>query len=370
VPCLVWESPEGRFVHELDRAVLVIGREEVSDIVILEPAVSRRHALLQVDGERVTVTDLGSSSGTRINGAQLMPDLPSSLEPGDFIQLGRVTLTYHLAAPLQLAPAPPETSAAVPPAPSVAAAPAPTKVARAAAVRTTPAAHPKPRPKIARPPAARGGGDGGTRWKWFAGGAAFLAVGLGGALVAVLVMRGDGDADGGDPGAQKQAETAREPNPIEKPSPAPPPTGETPPKTEPAPEPKPDLNRAPAGELPPRGFVSVTDYPDLLELNGESHYPVRVRTWNALRLEAVGADGRTYTIRQAEVTKSEDRMDLARRAARARQQLDPDDADAQLELARWCAHRYIKRETRLLAERVIELRPGDAEATELLRITE
>ena len=85
MPCLVWESPEGRFVHELDRAVLVIGREEVSDIVILEPAVSRRHALLQVDGERVTVTDLGSSSGTRINGAKLMPDLPSSLEPGDFI---------------------------------------------------------------------------------------------------------------------------------------------------------------------------------------------------------------------------------------------------------------------------------------------
>jgi hypothetical protein len=72
----------------------------------------------------------------------------------------------------------------------------------------------------------------------------------------------------------------------------------------------------------------------------------------------------------AGVTKSEDRADLARRAARARQQTDPDDAVAQLELARWCARRFIQRETRLCAARVLELLPGNAEAIELLRTTE
>jgi len=356
VPCFVWESPEGRVVHELDRAVLVIGRDAVSDIIILEPAVSRRHALVQVDGDRVTVTDLGSSGGTRINGARLTPDLPSSLASADVIQLGRVALTFYVGspppAPLRLAPEPPPPLSAPPP-------PAARKKAAAARSRV-PRTPPQstPRTPVAAPAS-------GPPWKWIALGAAFITVGLAGALVAVVATR-DGESSG------QQAE--REPAPIERPEPnivEPDPMAKKDPDPEPDPEPEPkvDPNRAPDGELPPRGYVSVADYPDLLEL-GDTYYPVSLVRWNGTRVHAVGGDGRTYMIPQADVTGSKDRVDLARRAARARQQLDPDDADAQLELAHWCARRYIKRETRLLANRVLELRPGDAEATELLRVTE
>ncbi|MHC4451878.1 MAG: hypothetical protein ACYS0E_17360, partial [Planctomycetota bacterium] len=80
--------------------------------------------------------------------------------------------------------------------------------------------------------------------------------------------------------------------------------------------------------------------------------------------------GRTYSIPQNKVTKGENRVDLARRAARSRAQLDPEDVDAHLELARWCAKRYIRTETRSLSKRVLELRPNDPEATSLLRSTE
>jgi hypothetical protein len=345
VPCFVWESSEGRVVHALDRALLVIGRDPVSDIIVLEPAVSRRHALVQVDGERVTITDLGSSSGTKINGARLTPDLPSTLESGDFMQLGRVLMTYYQgeppAAPLALDPD-------SPPAPPRQKGPRPPRVPR------TP-------PRSNAPKAIATSGTGGPPWKWIALAAAFLMVGMAGALIAVLATRG---GEGGEQTAtQPPAPTVGKPEPEPE---APPPIQEP----EPEPELPVDANRAPDGELPAQGFLSVADFPDLLELNGESYYPVKIVTWDGSRVQAVGADGRTYSIRQSEVTKSEDRVDLARRAARARQQLDPDDADAVREFARWCARRYIKREARLLATRLLELRPADPEATALLRSTE
>jgi len=131
-----------------------------------------------------------------------------------------------------------------------------------------------------------------------------------------------------------------------------------------------DPNRAPDGELPPQGFLSASEYPELLEVDGDQYYPVRLGEWNAAWVPVVGGDGRTYTIARGRVTKAENRIDLASRAARARAGLDPDDADAHIALAVWCAERYIKRETRLLATRVLELRPGDAEAQRLMRLVE
>jgi len=354
VPCFVWESSEGRVIHALDRALLVIGRDAVSDIIVLEPAVSRRHALVQVDGDQVTVTDLGSSSGTRINGARLTPDLPSTLATGDIMQLGRVTLTFYLGDP-------PPTPLALdseptPEAPPRKKGPPPPRVPR-----TPPKTSPRSTPRQPAVPGATGG----PPWKWIALASGFLMMGMAGALIAVLAMKDD-------PG-EKAPVAVPEPDPVVG-EPQPPEDDETPDESAADPDPEPkearDENRAADGELPPQGFLSVADFPDLLQLDGTSYYPVSLRDWNGTRVTAVGADGRIYAIRQADVTKSEDRVDLARRAARARQQLDAEDADALRELARWCARRYIKRETRLLATRLLELRPGDAEATELLRLTE
>jgi two-component system, cell cycle response regulator len=62
-----------------------VGRMEGSDLVLLEPSVSRRHARFVADGEGFRVEDLGSSNGTYVNG-----ELVSQrwLREGDVVQFG------------------------------------------------------------------------------------------------------------------------------------------------------------------------------------------------------------------------------------------------------------------------------------------
>jgi adenylate cyclase len=82
-----------------------VGRDPVSDLPILDPAVSRRHAELRVD-ERdalVHVTDLGSRNGTWINNARITRAV---LRPGDRIAFGTVAFTAYVAEPTPLRPTP------------------------------------------------------------------------------------------------------------------------------------------------------------------------------------------------------------------------------------------------------------------------
>ena len=52
----------------LRQGIVTAGRDEKSDVVLYDHSVSRHHARLRVDGGRVTVEDLGSKNGTRVNG--------------------------------------------------------------------------------------------------------------------------------------------------------------------------------------------------------------------------------------------------------------------------------------------------------------
>src|SRR6476660_5130570 len=61
--------PHGERVP-LDTPV-TIGRAPGNVVVLADPAVSRRHAQIAVDHGRVRVEDVGSSSGTWINGARV-----------------------------------------------------------------------------------------------------------------------------------------------------------------------------------------------------------------------------------------------------------------------------------------------------------
>lgn len=47
---------------------VVIGREAPADLIVASPLVSRRHAMLTVEGDTVTLQDLGSANGTFVNG--------------------------------------------------------------------------------------------------------------------------------------------------------------------------------------------------------------------------------------------------------------------------------------------------------------
>ena len=71
-----------------------IGRNVDSDIVLDDPLVSGRHALIIVsDGNRAPLLqDLHSTNGTRVNGRDVRN---AALKHGDEIQIGRCVFRVH-----------------------------------------------------------------------------------------------------------------------------------------------------------------------------------------------------------------------------------------------------------------------------------
>jgi FHA domain len=56
-----------------------------------DPGVSHRHALLVVDEDRLTITDVGSTNGTVVNVTPLVPGVAFELADGDRIYIGAWT---------------------------------------------------------------------------------------------------------------------------------------------------------------------------------------------------------------------------------------------------------------------------------------
>jgi two-component system cell cycle response regulator len=74
----------------------VIGRGRTAEVRLFDEGVSREHARIRTDGNRLYVEDLGSRNGTFCNGKKV--DAPVPLGDGDKIQVGRTTIlkfTYH-----------------------------------------------------------------------------------------------------------------------------------------------------------------------------------------------------------------------------------------------------------------------------------
>ena len=72
------------------KARLLIGRAD-ADIRLDQPLVSREHAELLWRGDRHVLRDLGSESGTFVNGESISE---RDLRPGDVVQVGPFKLTY------------------------------------------------------------------------------------------------------------------------------------------------------------------------------------------------------------------------------------------------------------------------------------
>ncbi len=67
-----------------------IGRGTHSEVLLTDPSVSRSHAELTIEGDRVEVTDLGSRNGTWVNDQPARPT--ATLRMGDRLRLGNVDL--------------------------------------------------------------------------------------------------------------------------------------------------------------------------------------------------------------------------------------------------------------------------------------
>lgn len=83
LPCLVDGS--GR-EHALRPGDNVVGRQ--ADVMLDDPRVSRRHAVVRVADGAIEVEDLGSSNGTEVNGAKLEAGTAVALAAGDKVSFG------------------------------------------------------------------------------------------------------------------------------------------------------------------------------------------------------------------------------------------------------------------------------------------
>ncbi len=99
----VIEGPEGMAPAELvlpgggrvliESEPLVIGRMPECSVVLSDPNVSRRHAEVLRVNEAFMVRDLGSTNGTKLNGALIRE---SYLSTGDNITVGSTTLVFEM----------------------------------------------------------------------------------------------------------------------------------------------------------------------------------------------------------------------------------------------------------------------------------
>lgn len=72
---------------------LVLGRARDADLLLRDPTVSPRHALVEADGEgRVRIRDLGALNGVSVDG---VPMAEAELHDGNRVSLGAVQLVYR-----------------------------------------------------------------------------------------------------------------------------------------------------------------------------------------------------------------------------------------------------------------------------------
>jgi len=79
---------------EISAHAMSLGRDAASDIVIPDPKVSRKQALIQRNGDVVRLIDGGSTNGTTINDRRLRSGEMALLVRDDLIKMGGTVLKY------------------------------------------------------------------------------------------------------------------------------------------------------------------------------------------------------------------------------------------------------------------------------------
>ncbi|MFE6869189.1 FHA domain-containing protein [Kitasatospora sp. NPDC057692] len=142
LPRLIVDNPDrirGRS-YVLDHDPLVVGRDSTCGLQLVDPLLSRRHAMVWWAGGHTTVEDLSSTNGTRLNGQRVLGQ--QILRSGDVLSFGPLEVHYEepADAATKVAEKDPEVSALLtgedPPAPRHRGEAAPTP-------------HPRPQPQLA-----------------------------------------------------------------------------------------------------------------------------------------------------------------------------------------------------------------------------
>jgi hypothetical protein len=72
-----------------------IGRSEENDVFLVDPSVSRSHAVVEVDGSEPVVRDLGSTNGTYVNGERVEARF---LRDGDELTFGNTRMRFEASS--------------------------------------------------------------------------------------------------------------------------------------------------------------------------------------------------------------------------------------------------------------------------------
>src|SRR5208337_1115114 len=84
-PTLSYTDTDGQHTVTLEAAATSIGRSPGQNIILLDPFVSRQHAVIVREDSTYTVMDRDSSHGTFLNGERV---LKAALKSGDALQMG------------------------------------------------------------------------------------------------------------------------------------------------------------------------------------------------------------------------------------------------------------------------------------------
>jgi class 3 adenylate cyclase len=92
----LWVQPPGKAVRRYElEAGAVIGRDATCDVVLDSHFVSRRHAHIEVEGDKHILVDEGSRNGTLLNGKRMAKS--TRLQPGDEVRIAEFIIFYRRA---------------------------------------------------------------------------------------------------------------------------------------------------------------------------------------------------------------------------------------------------------------------------------
>jgi pSer/pThr/pTyr-binding forkhead associated (FHA) protein len=68
-------------------------------VQIADPYISGRHGQIEVTDHGIFLTDIGSSNGTMLNDAKLVPNMRTNVTPEDVIRFGSMEFQIRIAPP-------------------------------------------------------------------------------------------------------------------------------------------------------------------------------------------------------------------------------------------------------------------------------
>ncbi len=84
--------------YDLDQVEVIIGRSPKADIQVDQESVSRSHARLMVESDRVTIRDMESTNGTWVNDRRVEEH---TLRDGDLVKIGRTIFKFLAGANME-----------------------------------------------------------------------------------------------------------------------------------------------------------------------------------------------------------------------------------------------------------------------------